>query len=125
MEIAANTDTTKTDANATGYIQLDRIVGNRDWDGDNLPTSGGGTVYDRFQVNPAYTSVMHDIKLTTRGGARLSDILPDFINKGIYVLDNTYKEAGCPPNSKGETVCNWEEERTPVKTIKGILYGNG
>ena len=35
---------------------------------------------------------MHDIKLTTRGGARLSDILPDFINKGIYVIDNTYKE---------------------------------
>ena len=48
--------------------------------------------YDAYQVNPAYTSVMHDIKLTTRGGARLSDILPDFINKGIYVLDNTYKE---------------------------------
>ena len=33
---------------------------------------------------------MHDIKLTTRGGARLSDILPDFINKGIYVVDNTF-----------------------------------
>ena len=111
MEIAANTDTTKTDANATGYIQLDRIVGNRDWDGDNLPTSGGGTVYDRFQVNPAYTSVMHDIKLTTRGGARLSDILPDFINKGIYVLDNTYKEAGC-----GGQVCNWEG---PVNVFNG------
>ncbi len=47
--------------------------------------------YDSYQVNPAYTSVMHDIKLTTRGGARLSDILPDFINKGIYIVDNTYK----------------------------------
>ena len=43
---------------------------------------------------------MHDIKLTTRGGARLSDILPDFINKGIYVLDGTYKEKliGCSVN---------------------------
>ena len=48
--------------------------------------------YDAYQVNPAYTSVMHDIKLTTRGGARLSDILPDFINKGIYVVDNSYDE---------------------------------
>lgn len=46
--------------------------------------------YDRFFVNPAYTSMMNDIKLATRGGARLSDILPDFINKGIYVMDNTY-----------------------------------
>lgn len=48
--------------------------------------------YDTYMVNPAYTSVMHDIKLTTRGGARLSDILPDFINKGIYVVNNTYLE---------------------------------
>ncbi len=46
--------------------------------------------YVEYQLNPAYTSVMHDIKLATRGGARLSDILPDFINKGIYVMDNTY-----------------------------------
>lgn len=49
--------------------------------------------YDTYMVNPAYTSVMHDIKLTTRGGARLSDILPDFINKGIYIASNTVKES--------------------------------
>ena len=121
MEIEPNSDK----ENPTGYVQLDRIVGNRDWDGNLLedtenPTAVSGR-YDKFQVNPAYTSVMHDIKLTTRGGARLSDILPDFINKGIYVLDNTYQEAGCPPNSKGETVCNWEEERTPVKDDKGNI----
>ena len=48
--------------------------------------------YDTYMVNPAYTSVMHDIKLTTRGGARLSDVLPDFINKGIYVVNNTVLE---------------------------------
>ena len=50
-------------------------------------------LYDTYMVNPAYTSVMHDIKLTTRGGARLSDILPDFINKGIYITNNTYKDS--------------------------------
>ena len=111
MEIATNTDTTRSDENATGYIQLDRIVGNRAWDGEDLPDSGEGVPYDRFQVNPAYTSVMHDIKLTTRGGARLSDILPDFINKGIYVLDNTYKEDGC-----GGQICNWED---PVNIFTG------
>lgn len=49
--------------------------------------------YDTYMVNPAYTSVMHDIKLTTRGGARLSDVLPDFINKGIYVVNNTILES--------------------------------
>ena len=46
--------------------------------------------YDTYMVNPKYTSVMHDIKLTTRAGARLSDVLPDFINKGIYVVRNSY-----------------------------------
>lgn len=44
--------------------------------------------YDTYMVNPAYTSVMHDIKLTTRGGARLSDVLPDFITKAIYIASN-------------------------------------
>ncbi len=47
------------------------------------------TRYDTYMVNPAYTSVMNDIKLVSRGGARLSDVLPDFINKGIYVANNT------------------------------------
>ena len=86
-----------------GYIKLDRIIANEaypSWLGRgnqySLNIKGDGNTannpYDAYQVNPAYTSVMHDIKLTTRGGARLSDILPDFINKGIYVLDNTYKE---------------------------------
>lgn len=55
--------------------------------------NGNTTGYDTYMVNPAYTSVMHDIKLTTRGGARLSDVLPDFINKGIYVVNNTVKES--------------------------------
>lgn len=90
----------------TGYIVADRLVGNDDSGLATLDpyaahgsaatgsTASNAEKYDKYQVNPAYTSVMHDIKLTTRGGARLSDILPDFINKGIYVLDNTYKEDG-------------------------------
>lgn len=88
---ASNGDQTKA-----GHIKLDRIVGNQamynPYNSGNVAPSASGD-YDAYQVNPAYTSVMHDIKLTTRGGARLSDILPDFINKGIYVIDNTYKES--------------------------------
>ncbi len=89
----------KTSSIHSGYIKADRFVDNAVLAQDTalpLVNSGGYTGspvrYDAYQVNPAYTSVMHDIKLTTRGGARLSDILPDFINKGIYVVDNTYKE---------------------------------
>lgn len=111
------TDTVATggaaEANDKGYVRADRFVSNRGW--ANPMTTGvvasfkRGTTYDAYQVNPAYTSVMHDIKLTSRGGARLSDILPDFINKGIYVVDNTYLEtfgswenaSGCPSKTSG------------------------
>lgn len=89
----------EVDENTAGYVKADRFVDNEPWDSAAAPqmtnngySSSGVTPYSNYQVNPAYTSVMHDIKLTSRGGARLSDILPDFINKGIYVVDNTYKE---------------------------------
>ncbi|MDO4183801.1 MAG: hypothetical protein Q4D11_00985 [Rhodospirillales bacterium] len=84
---------------AKGYIAADRFVahyGDHRYLPSLLEASGGSSTgrslvtYEGYEVNPAYTSVMHDIKLTTRGGARLSDILPDFINKGIYVVDTTY-----------------------------------
>ncbi len=90
-------DGSKLDA---GYVKADRFLDNYSMNvSQALPKATNSTGYtdssvryDAYQVNPAYTSVMHDIKLTTRGGSRLSDILPDFINKGIYVVDNTYNE---------------------------------
>lgn len=75
-----------------GYVKADRFLANQTYTSPYTSSKAGSKPYDAYQVNPAYTSVMHDIKLTTRGGARLSDILPDFINKGIYVVDNTYQE---------------------------------
>ena len=75
-----------------GYILANRFVSNA---GELVPNFGSTSVegaYDQYMVNPAYTSVMHDIKLTTRGGARLSDILPDFVLKGVYNISNDYFE---------------------------------
>lgn len=96
---------------AVGYIAADRFISHYNvakdsadaltatakfggYTEENKVVGSGKTyqAYAGYEVNPAYTSVMHDIKLTTRGGARLSDILPDFINKGIYVIDTTYKD---------------------------------
>lgn len=88
IELTADVDTANHSDN--NYVKADRFVA-------NTPINGGlvnGETSDRYEINPAYTSVMHDIKLTTRGGARLSDVLPDFINKGIYVVDNTYPAKG-------------------------------
>ena len=95
-----------------GYVKLDRIVSNQTYPYSSSSNGAiaagnprrGSAPYDAYQVNPAYTSVMHDIKLTTRGNARLSDILPDFINKGIYVIDNTYNEATGSKNWESYTV---------------------
>ncbi|MDD4556296.1 MAG: hypothetical protein PHE89_03080 [Alphaproteobacteria bacterium] len=84
-----------------GYIKGDMFVAQKAMDSnaflDFNEYYGSGTVtaaekYNMYMLNPAYTSVMHDIKLTSRGGARLSDILPDFINRGIYVVDSSYRE---------------------------------
>ena len=82
--------------NDGGFIRVRRLVSDVPYpsdaafDGYNISGGTPSKPYDYYQVNPAYTSVMNDIKLASRGGARLSDILPDFINKGIYVVDNTY-----------------------------------
>ena len=81
-----------------GFIRARRLVSDvvypgaefdgATYDGDDTP--GGLKGFQYYEVNPAYTSVMNDIKLASRGGARLSDILPDYVIKGIYVADNTY-----------------------------------
>lgn len=81
-EKTENSTTTKTPEHGSHITQFV----------DSSLYGNGPNRYDTYMVNPAYTSVMHDIKLTTRGGARLSDILPDFINKGIYVVSNTISE---------------------------------
>lgn len=104
-----------------GYVSASRFVANNDNVSITYPTItsnnkdyilGDKDNYDKYMVNPAYTSVMHDIKLTTRGGARLSDILPDFINKGIYVVNNTFSEELCD----AEGSCSRREEESEVES---------
>lgn len=91
IELDRNSNSANNKTNPKGYIKADRFVSNVSSIAAVSPdqTNSGSNTYT-FEVNPAYTSMMNDIKLASRGGARLSDILPDFINKGIYVLDNTY-----------------------------------
>ena len=89
IELDRNPSSTDNRSNPISYIKADRLVSNVSGGTAADGTNPSGEEYS-FEVNPAYTSMMNDIKLASRGGARLSDILPDFINKGIYVLDNTY-----------------------------------
>ncbi|MBQ8750065.1 MAG: hypothetical protein IJZ30_00305 [Alphaproteobacteria bacterium] len=77
-----------------GYIKANRLVSNADMVVPDVGGTAADARYDQYMVNPAYTSVMHDIKLTTRGNARLSDILPDYVLKGVYNVSNDYVEGG-------------------------------
>lgn len=89
-----------------GYIKADRLVSGsgikftaiNPTSSDEVTHDRGSQQYDQFMVNPAYTSVMHDIKLTSRGGARLSDVLPDYVLKGVYNVSNN-----CPEGTSGTT----------------------
>ena len=87
-----------------GYILASRFVYNGSEEVPEVGTITGYTSasekYDQYMVNPAYTSVMHDIKLTTRGGARLSDVLPDYVLKGVYNLSNN-----CPEGETNDVRC--------------------
>ena len=88
-------------AAATGNVHVlnDLTVG-RDWTGANAGKAAirfdkdGMIVFEKAEVSdpqsshninyvldPKYTSVMNDIKLMSRGGASLSDILPNYILK--------------------------------------------
>lgn len=97
IELEASTGGDHASDEGYGYIKANRLVSNAGQTiGSQTREAGvswGDTAqYDQYMVNPAYTSVMHDIKLTTRGGARLSDVLPDFVLKGVYNVINDRKE---------------------------------
>ncbi len=130
----ANKDGNDRAADAgTGYVKADRfVVENTADNGHNrnpnevyksTTTIGSGVPYDHYMVDPAYTSVMHDIKLTSRGGARLSDILPDFINKGIYVTDNSYGEGAKPKENGITNMSNSVDESNATSIFASAFLG--
>ena len=51
-----------------------------------------------YLLDPAYTSILNDIKLVSRGGASLSDILPNYILKSVDEIINGEKSDITLPN---------------------------
>ena len=80
--------------------------------------------YDKFRVDPAFVSVMNDIKITSRGGARLSEALPNYILKGIYELSNSYGSGPWPCSSKtdGKGNCSFA---VPYYTRQALGLSSG
>lgn len=87
-------------------------------------THGKDTAYNRFRVDPAFVSVMNDIKLTSRGGARLSEAMPNYILKGIYELTNSYKSGPwpCQGSTGGDGSCTYQ---APYKTPAQLGLSSG
>lgn len=83
------------DIDGTGKLTIDatgRIVSNETVTVHDDKADKNITV--NYGVDPSETSVLKDIRLTSRGGARLSDILPTYIAKGIHGI--TKSDAGKP-----------------------------
>ena len=76
----------------------------RDTDGNTI------TETKHYNVDPAHTSLMNDIRLASRGGARLSEILPK------WILMNT-QTADQGPN----VVWNVPKPTCPVGYIRGVV----
>ena len=80
--------------------------------------------YNFFRVDPAFMSVMNDIKITSRGGARLSEALPNYILKGIYELSNSYGAGGwpCSRGTEGKGNCSFN---VPYYSKKALGLSSG
>ncbi len=71
-------------------------------------------VGENYVLDPAYTSTMNDIRLASRGGVRLSEILPNYILKSVYYGEcDIYTEGHATStnsylkNSNGSTKTTW------------------
>ncbi|MDR2902513.1 MAG: hypothetical protein LBU87_05345 [Lactobacillales bacterium] len=45
--------------------------------------------YYQVNLDKDGVSVLHDVRLVSRGGARLSEILPNYISKGVYTIETS------------------------------------
>lgn len=63
-----------------------------------------------YNVDPAHTSLMNDIRLASRGGARLSEILPK------WILMNTQTNSNTPG-----TAWNVNKPTCPMGYIRGVV----
>lgn len=63
-----------------------------------------------YNVDPAHTSLMNDIRLASRGGARLSEILPK------WILMNTQTNSNTPGTAR-----NVNKPTCPVGYIRGVV----
>ena len=79
-----------TDPTTNERVQVTKMKLTRDGLETNVIARfyNGDTLVDDqvYAVRPAETSIMNDIRLTTRGGAKLSEILPNYIAKNVTTI---------------------------------------
>ena len=76
---------------------------------------------EQYMIDPGYTSTMNDIRLTSRGGVRLSEILPNYILKDQKTIGCTISEntSSCSLNNE----VNGTAVRKPADCPTGYKVG--
>jgi len=110
-------DVGKMILSSDGYILFSDTV--------NDPQLGTGTTPGapneiNYVLDPAYTSVMNDIKLMSRGGAKLSEVLPDYILKTQEVRSCTFGGT-----SGGTSHCKFNNVTIPETPTPSTVSGTG
>ena len=78
---------------------------------------------ERYVLDPAYTSTMNDIRLASRGGVRLSDILPRYILKSTQNVEcNITKETKTCTTSAITELTDCPTGYTPTYLITPTQY---
>ena len=87
-----------------------------------------------YKLDPRYTSVMNDIRLESRGGARLSDLLPNYTLVNIVTINGPKNETilkpTCPPGHApaiAVTPVSWNAttEKTIADTVANKMVVEG
>ena len=105
---AENAKDSKITLTKTGQIITPNVVMNKDGQmiyKDKTPSDLSAAGGEHYVLDPAYTSIMNDVRLASRGGARLSEILPDYILKSVKEIGGstagtTIEAPDCPTGYK-------------------------
>ena len=95
----------------------------------SVPDPQNSNANTGYLLDPQYTSVMNDVKIMSRGGAKLSEILPKYILQTQQSIDEDHKTVTiptCPKSYKAALAVfpvSWDQTVTSEATISHSRTG--
>lgn len=75
-----------------------------------------------YRVDPRFTSVMGDIRLESRGGARLSELLPVYTLQNITTITTTFNETTLLHNDETIAVPSCPTDHVPAIVVTPVKW---